>query len=117
LILGARSRADAADALARVERTTVVELPSLRAREDERDRLIAAYAADAVSELGAPYTGFKDHERHWLAQVELASLDEIDELARRLVAVRNWGVTHGAKRLGISQQALAGWLRRRKIPT
>ncbi|NVB81218.1 MAG: FHA domain-containing protein [Kofleriaceae bacterium] len=117
VVLGAPARADAADLLAHLERTVVIDLPAIATRQGERERLIAAYAQDAVRALGAPHTGFKDHDPHWLADIELASLEAIEELARRLVAVRNWGVTHGAKKLEISQQALAGWLRRRKIPT
>jgi predicted transcriptional regulator len=34
----------------------------------------------------------------------------------RLVAERNFGVTHGASKLGITHAALAMYLRRRGIP-
>jgi hypothetical protein len=44
-------------------------------------------------------------------------MKELDELALRLVAERNWGVTAGAERLGISHVALSKWMRRRDIPT
>jgi len=43
--------------------------------------------------------------------------DEVEDAARRLVALRNWGVSEGAKRLKITHGALSRWTRRRKIPT
>jgi hypothetical protein len=46
----------------------------------------------------------------------ITTLDEIEEVARRLVALRNWGVTDGAKRLGITHVALSRWARRWHIP-
>jgi len=53
----------------------------------------------------------------WVRASGVATLAELEEMARRLVAIRNWGVTHGAERLGITHGALSRWAQRRKIPT
>ena len=52
-----------------------------------------------------------------LRDSENATLDEIEDAARRLVALRNWGVTEGARRIGITHGALSRWAHRRKIST
>jgi pSer/pThr/pTyr-binding forkhead associated (FHA) protein len=109
---------DIADVIARLRiASTTVEIPSLERRENELDELITAYTRDAMGELGAPTDGFREHELIWLRKVEIGSLEELEELGRRVVAVRNWGVKGGARKLGISHVALSRWLRRRKIPT
>src|SRR5438309_2326011 len=73
--------------------------------------------ADAVQTLPAPGNGVREHEMRWLRPVPLATLDEVEELAHRLVALRHWGVTGGAQRLRISHVALSRWVHRRRIPT
>jgi hypothetical protein len=117
LVLCAASRAEASEAIAQLPGATLIELPPLATRADELDRLILAYADDTAAELGAPDPGFREHELVWLRDVPLAGLDEVEELARRVVALRTWGVSGGAQRLGISHVALSRWARRRKIPT
>ena len=47
----------------------------------------------------------------------VTTLDQLEAFALRLVAFRNWGVTEGAKRLGISHGALSRWAHRWNIPT
>jgi len=113
----AATRDAATDAAVLLGRTVIIELPALTARHEEHDRLILAYAADAVVSLGAPGNGFREHELEWLRRAPLESLAELEELGRRIVAVRNWGVSGGAQRLDISHVALSRWLHRRKIPT
>lgn len=54
--------------------------------------------------------GTTNTDSEWGPASEVATLAE--EVARRLVALRNW-----AKRLGISHGALSRWARRRTIPT
>ncbi|MGN6104951.1 MAG: hypothetical protein ACTHU0_07605, partial [Kofleriaceae bacterium] len=98
-------------------RTAHVEITPLARRRHELDRLISDFAADAVTRLGAPATGFREHDRTWLRALDLTSLDQLDEVTLRLVALRNWRLTGGAERLGISHVALSKWMRRRKIPT
>jgi hypothetical protein len=108
---------DADDAVASLARTAMIEIPPLAARPDELDRLILDYAADAVGALGATGTGFREHELRWLHELRFETLADIEETTHRLVALRNWGVTAGAQRLGISHVALSRWARRRRIPT
>ena len=117
LVVCAPSSAAAAELAAKLKRTTTIELPTLAGRRDELERLVGAYAADAVVALAAEGTGFREHELQWLRELPLASLDEIEDVTHRLVALRNWGVTGGAARLGISHVALSRWASRRKIPT
>ena len=72
-----------------------------------------------------PQFGMTMHEGTivtWLKRVgdpvtEGEPLAEIETGTRRLVALRNWGVTGGAERLGITHGALSRWAKRRKIPT
>ncbi|MEP6864765.1 MAG: FHA domain-containing protein [Deltaproteobacteria bacterium] len=115
LVVCAQTRADIA-ALA-LERVFVMELPMLTTRREEFEQLIHMYIDDAVRDLGADGPALNEHEMTWLRHVPIDSLTELEELARRLVAVRNWGPTAGAQRLGITHVALGKWLRRRKIPT
>lgn len=117
LIVCAATRVDAAKAMTRLERAAIVDIPLLVSRREERERLITEYAADAAQELGAAGINFSHHEFVWLDKLELATLEEIDELTLRVVAARNWGVTHGAAKLGLTHVGLGGWLRRRGIPT
>ncbi|HWU87065.1 MAG TPA: hypothetical protein VN253_07310, partial [Kofleriaceae bacterium] len=91
--------------------------PPIAERQNELDLLIEVYGDDAVAELGAPELGFRPHDYEWIRASGIATLDDIEEVTRRLVAMRNWGVTTGAARLGITHGALSRWARRRRIPT
>jgi hypothetical protein len=117
LVVCAEHAEEGADLATRLPRTATVWIPQLAEREDEIDRLVEAYGRDAVAEFEAPGLGFGPHDLEWVRAGGLATLDEIEEVARRLVALRNWGVTHGAERLGITHGALSRWAQRRKIPT
>jgi FHA domain len=117
LVICASTREQAADTVSVLGRTATIDIPPLATRTEDLDRLFVAYAADAVAGFTAPGNGFREHDMEWLRGVELTSLDEIAELCRRVVAVRNWGVKEGARRLGISHVALGRWLRRRHVPT
>jgi hypothetical protein len=117
IMLCAASRDAAAESISKLESSVTVELPPLSLRPTDRDRLIAEYAADAVSALHAPGDGFHEHEMVWLQRAQVEGLDELDELLLRLVAYRNWGAKGGGRRLGISHVAMGRWLRRRGIPT
>ncbi len=117
LMICAASPEAATEATLLLERTVTVELPPLATRAAEIDQLVLEYAEDAVASLGAPSNGFREHELQWLRLVPLDGVKDLEELGRRVVAVRTWNVVGGAQRLGISHVALSRWLRRRKIPT
>ena len=115
LVVCARSIAIAAEIAAMIPRVATIEIPPVAERMHERNRLFEAYGLDAVVELGAPGLGFRAHDLEWIHASWIETLDEIEEVTRRLVALRNWGVLAGAKRLGISHGALSRWVRRRGI--
>lgn len=92
-----------------------ISLPPLTERSDELERLLEAYASDAVAEFGASWPGLRSSDLELVCAGGIATLDEIEAFARRLVALRTWGVTDGAKRLGIAHGALSRWARRWRI--
>lgn len=98
-------------------RFDLLEVPPLAARADELERLIAEFASDAAAILRATGPALRDREWQWLSRVELDTLEEIEAFTLRLVALRNWGVAGGAKRLRISHSALSRWAQRHHIPT
>jgi pSer/pThr/pTyr-binding forkhead associated (FHA) protein len=97
--------------------TATLVLTPLSDRRGEIFKLIRAYADDAVIAFGLDGPSFREHERTWLDRLEPDTHAELATLAERLVALRTWGVTAGAERLGISHVALLRWAQRRKIPT
>ena len=102
---------------AQLGRSTTVEIPPLTTRVAEMPRLISDYATDAAHRLGAASTGFRQYELNWLRDLNMATLGEVEETTLRVVALRNWGVSGGAARLGISHVALSRWASRRHLPT
>jgi hypothetical protein len=117
LIAFAQTRAAAARIAARIPRIATICLPPLAERQAELDRLIETYGLEAAAELGAPGTGFRALDPRWMRARGLRTLDDLDEVTRRVVALRNYGVAGGARRIGITHGALSRWLRRRRIPT
>jgi pSer/pThr/pTyr-binding forkhead associated (FHA) protein len=117
LVARADSALSMAELAAMLPRVATISIPPVTEREDEFERLLEAYGSDAVAELGASWLGFRPGDPERVFAYGIETLDEIDDAARRLVALRNWGVTEGAKRLRISHGALSRWARRRKIPT
>jgi pSer/pThr/pTyr-binding forkhead associated (FHA) protein len=113
--------ADSAEATAKLAtmmpRIATVWIPPIAERRDEIDLLIEAYGRDAMMELGAQELGFRPNDLKWIRGTGLHTHDEIEEVTHRLVALRNWGVTAGADRLGITHGALSRWARRRRIST
>jgi hypothetical protein len=114
------TRADSPKSIAKLAailpRIATISIPPLTEREDELERLLEAYGSDAVAEFGASWLGFRPGDPERVLAGRIKTLDEIEDAARRLVALRNWGVTDGARRLGVSHAALSRWARRRKIP-
>ncbi|MGN6106194.1 MAG: FHA domain-containing protein, partial [Kofleriaceae bacterium] len=100
LVVCARNLDDAAVATVRIARTALVAVPALSSRRGEIDRLVRESADDAAAELGAPSPGFTMNDLDRLSALELESVSEVEETVRRLVALRTWGVSSGATRLG-----------------
>ena len=117
LVVGAEGVEESAGLAAMLPRVATIRIPPLAERSDEIERLLEAYGRDAMAELGATGLGFRPLDPEWARASGLATLAEIEDVARRLVALRNWGVVGGAARLGIDHSALSRWARRRKIPT
>jgi hypothetical protein len=92
-------------------------IPAFAERDAELDQLLLAYAEDAATRFGAAGTGLRPQDLGWVRAGGAKNLDEVDEAMTRLVALRNWGVTGGAARLGFTHGALSKYFRRRKIPT
>lgn len=92
-----------------------IVLPPLAKRATELNRIIDAYAADAVAELGG---SFAPSDRVSVRRHEAATLAQIEKATRRLVAIRAAGgsITRAALQLGMSHGALSEWLTRRTLP-
>ncbi len=117
LVVCADSSEATAEVASMISRIVTISIPPVAEREDEIERLLEAYGLDAVEDLGADFAGFRPHDLERVRASGVATLVEIEDVARRLVALRNWGVSGGAKRLGITHGALSRWARRRRIPT
>ncbi len=92
-----------------------IVLPPLAKRATELNRIIDAYAADAVAELGGSFT---PSDRVSVRQHEAATLAQIEKATRRLVAIRGaaGSITRAASQLGMSHGALSEWITRRTLP-
>ncbi|HWU91468.1 MAG TPA: hypothetical protein VN253_29575 [Kofleriaceae bacterium] len=119
LMIGAEHAWDLARLATMLPRIATVRIPPIAERKDELDRLIEVYGHDAMAALGADDLGFRPYDLEWIRarRARIRTLADIEEVTRRVVALRNWGVTHGAERLGITHGALSRWVRRRGIPT
>lgn len=117
LMLHAQSADDAAKAAIALARPAIVALPSLGSRHAELGRLISDCAEDAAAALGAPCTGFTMHDREVLPKLRYRGIADLEFTVRRVVAMRTWGVSNGALRLGITHVALLQWAGRRELRT
>lgn len=117
LMVGANSEDAAATVASFCSRIATISIPSFSERDDEIDRLLEAYGTDAVNKLAAPAMALRPHDLRWIRESGIKTLAEAEDVMLRVVAMRNWGVTNGAERLGITHGALSRWARRRKIPT
>ncbi len=111
--------ADATDVAITVGRSAVIGVPPLATRAGELERIVHEAALDAAHALGAPSPGFTMHDLERLKAIEFKSFAEVTETVRRIIAMRTWGVTAGAARLGITHVSLSQWTRRlnRKLST
>ena len=117
LVACAKTDEAAAEVARMLSRIATIWITPLIERDDEIERLLEAYGRDAVTTLGADDLGFRQHDPKWVRASGVKTLEDIEDVSHRLVALRNWGVTAGAERLGITHGALSRWARRRKIAT
>jgi hypothetical protein len=114
LVLCAHSATQAAAVGAKPGRLAVIALPPLSARGDETGRLVHETAQDVVAEIGAPSSGFTMRDLERLQAIRFSGLSDLEDSIRRVVAMRTWGVTAGAKRRGLKHSSLSQWARSRK---
>lgn len=117
LIVAGSSVASFAEVAPLLSQVTTVWIPPLAGRAGEIERLLVSYGDDAAAQLGAPSRAFRPQDPAWLRASGIETLEVAEDAARRLVALRNWGVSGGAERLGLTHGALSRWASRRKIPT
>ena len=117
VMLHAHSVDDAAKAAIALARPAIVKLPSLGSRHAEIGRLLHECGEDAAASLGAPCAGFTTHDLEVLPRLAYRGIADLELTVRRVVAMRTWGVSNGALRLGITHVALLQWARRRKLRT
>lgn len=98
-------------------RIATIAIPALSQRDTELDRLYQTAIDQALLDLDADPAALRQRDLVWLRSRNCASLSQLDDVARRLVAIRAWGVTHGAARLGISHGALSRWAVRHRLAT
>jgi DNA-binding NtrC family response regulator len=119
LVLCTGSSSEAAALSVKLGRCAVIALPDLSTRKDELERVVQETALDIASELEAPTPGFTMHDLQRFREIEFKSIADVEETVRRVIAMRTWGVTAGAARLGIAHTSLSTWARRpnRKLST
>ena len=93
--------------------TSQIVLPPLAHRTSELNRVIDAYAVDAVVALDG---AFSASDRDWVRQYASESLDKIETATRRLVAIRgaDGSVSRAANQLRMAHSSLSTWLARRE---
>jgi hypothetical protein len=119
LVLCARNAGDAAAVCTTSSRRAVILMPSLSARTGEISRLVHEAAQDIVGEMGVPSTGFTMHDLERLQVIKFTGMADLEVSIRRVIAMRTWGVTAGAKKLGLKHSSLSQWARNknRKLST
>ncbi|HWU90544.1 MAG TPA: hypothetical protein VN253_24935 [Kofleriaceae bacterium] len=119
LVVSAEQADDLAALVTALPQVATARIPPLAERVNELDRLIEEYGRDAMADLEAPELGFRPHDVRWIRarRARVQTLADLEDVTRRMVALRNWGVTDGAEKLGITHGALSRWARRRRIPT
>ena len=119
LVLCARKASDAAGLGAKPGQFAVIAMPPLSARTDETLRIVHEAAQDLVQEMGARSSGFTTHDLERLQAIKFDSMADLEFSLRRVIAMRIWGVTAGAKKLGLKHSSLSLWTRskNRKLST
>jgi hypothetical protein len=111
LVLWSGKTSDAAAVCAKPGRISVIELPPLSARTDEILRIVHETAQDIAYEVGAPSSGFTTHDLERLQVIKFAGMADLEDSIRRVIVMRTWGVTAGAKKLGLKHSSLSQWAR------
>jgi hypothetical protein len=108
---------DSVDVSPFVIRPAPIVLPPLAARDDEINRIISEYAADAVAELGVARDSFTERDLAWVREHAATSLDEIEKATLRLTAIRaSDTMSTASARLRMAQPSLLRWIHRRRLP-
>lgn len=98
------------------DQVVTIDIPTLASRDNELDRIVDEYAADAIAQLSAPQDAFTSADREWLLALRPRTLGEIEQSTLRQVAVRKYGgITNAAPRLGLTHSALSRWFSRRSL--
>jgi hypothetical protein len=93
-----------------------IGVPSLSRRDGEIDRIVRAYADDAVAEFGAQVS-LSASERALITERCAKTLGEIEKATRRAIAVRHGGnLGRAATLLGMTRIALKEWLESHGLP-
>ncbi|HEX4420821.1 MAG TPA: FHA domain-containing protein [Kofleriaceae bacterium] len=95
-------------------RSAVIAVPSLATRGEELVRLVRELAQDIAAEMRAASSGFTMHDLERFQAIEFSGMADLEDSIRRVVAIRTWGVTAGAQRLGIKHSSLSQWARNKK---
>ncbi len=117
VMLHAQCVDDVAKAAIALARPAIVKLPSLGSRHAEIGRLLHECGEDAAASLGAPCAGFTMHDLEVLPRLAYRGIADLEHTVRRVVAMRTWGVSNGALRLGVTHVALLQWAGRRNLRT
>lgn len=112
-----RSSSQAAAFALKLAPSIRIELTPLSERKHEMANIIEAYAQDAAAAWGQPIAALHKRDVPVLAAHAYNSHSDVEDSARRLVALRCFGVTDGAQRLGITHGALSTWAKRRGLRT
>jgi hypothetical protein len=119
LVLCASKASDAAVLGAKPGQLAVIAMPPLSARSDEILRIVHEAGQDLVQEMGARSSGFTMHDLERLQIIKFSGMADLEDTLRRVIAMRIWGVTIGAKKLGLKHSSLSTWARskNRKLST
>lgn len=119
LVLCASKVSDAAALGAKPGQLAVIAMPPLSARTDEVLRIVHEAGQDLVQEMGAQSSGFTMHDLERLQSIKFSGMADLEDSLRRVIAMRIWGVTIGASKLGLKHSSLSIWARskNRKLST
>jgi hypothetical protein len=101
-----------ADLAASLSRIAMLSIPPVTERRGDAAQLLEAYGMEAAAKLGTSWLALRPDDSERVLSSGVVTLDEFEAFTLRLVALRSWGVTEGAKRLGITHGALSRWARR-----
>jgi hypothetical protein len=112
LVAALNSTKPVADFAAMLSRIAMLSIPTVTERPGDIPRLLEAYGMEAAAALGTTWLGLYRGDTQRVLDSGVITLDQLEVYTLRLVALRNWGITEGAKRLGVTHGALSRWARR-----